>query len=179
MIVLGLVARGFTYGLAIEEFAARTHMRRWAQIGLSTIYKVLKDLEREKFLTVRPGEAKRGPGKNVYRLTAKGRKLFLQEIAAALTSEAPVISDRITGLSFAVGLEPEVVAPLVEEGRQEAAARIQALKQEKGQQRGQPVANIVLDYQIKVLEAERDAFDAIESILKAGGLQKLLKQIEP
>lgn len=64
MIVLGLVAIGKKYGFEIEEFIAQTEMKRWAEIGNSTIYKVLKDLEHDNALRGEKIASDKGPAKN-------------------------------------------------------------------------------------------------------------------
>ena len=60
-IILGLVAIGKKYGFEIEEFIARNEMKRWAEIGNSTIYKLLKDLEHEGALSGRKVASDKGP----------------------------------------------------------------------------------------------------------------------
>jgi DNA-binding PadR family transcriptional regulator len=101
MIVLALLGTGLRYGFEMEDFARRTNMRQWAKIGMSTIYKALKDLEREQALTVELEESGIGPARKAYRLTGAGRARMAEMIGEALASDLPVFSERIAGLVFA------------------------------------------------------------------------------
>jgi len=165
MIVLALVAQGRDYGLAMEEFVERSRMRLWAKIGASTIYKALKDLEADKCLTSKRGEAKRGPGKKVFKLTAKGTRELETLVGEALVSEESVYSDRIAGLVFALSL-PKVKA------RAQIAASIEGLdgaldtlKAERKRMVGEELAGIVLDYYTAIYKAEQTAMKAVQERL--------------
>jgi DNA-binding PadR family transcriptional regulator len=101
MIVLALIGTGLRYGFEMEDFARRTNMRQWAKIGMSTIYKALKDLEAERSITVETEESDKGPARKSYALTREGRARMIERIDEALGSEMPVYSERIAGLVFA------------------------------------------------------------------------------
>ncbi len=172
MIVLGLITQGMNYGLEMEKHVEATNMRLWAQIGTSTIYKALRDLEAEECVTARPGIAKRGPGKTVYEITNKGKKTLDHLVGEALTSHESVYSDRIAGLVFALSLPKakarEKVAHCVE-GLNHA---LETLADER-QRRDIRSAQIVIDYYRDVYEAERRALIAVqENILNKGSKEK-------
>jgi DNA-binding PadR family transcriptional regulator len=161
MIVLALVAQGRDYGLAMEEFVAMSRMRMWAKIGTSTIYKALKDLERDGSLTSQRGEAKRGPGKKVFKLTDRGRKELEVLLTAALTSREPVYSDRIAGLALALSLPKAKARAMITRTIDGLDHGIEELKAEKRARRGDPVATAVLDYYATIYKAEQKAMRAI------------------
>jgi len=157
MIVLALVAQGRDYGLAMEEFVAATRMRLWAKIGTSTIYKALKDLEKDGSLTSQVGEAKRGPGKKVFKLTARGKKELEVLVGAALGSDAPVYSDRIAGMVLALSL-PKAKARTMIEGSMEGLGHgIAEIDEERKTRKGDPVALAVLNYYATIYKAEQKA----------------------
>jgi DNA-binding PadR family transcriptional regulator len=101
MIVLALIGTGLRYGFEMEDFARRTNMRQWAKIGMSTIYKALKDLEREGSISVLAEESDKGPARKAYALTENGRGRMIALIDEALASDESVYSGRIAGLVFA------------------------------------------------------------------------------
>lgn len=107
MIVLALIGIGLRYGFEMEDFTRRTNMRQWAKIGMSTIYKTLKDLERDGAITAEDEESDRGPARKAYSLTDVGRERMTGLLDAALTSEEPVYSERIAGLVFAPLMDAE------------------------------------------------------------------------
>jgi len=161
MIVLALVAQGRDYGLAMEEFVERSRMRLWAKIGGSTIYKALKDLERDKCLTSKRGEAKRGPGKKVFSLTFKGEKELQAQVGEALASDASVYSDRIAGLILSLSLPKVERAPLIEHSIAGLDGAIKQLRKERKLHPGDEVAGIVLDYYAAIYKAEQKAMRAV------------------
>ena len=101
MIVLALIGTGLRYGFEMEDFARRTNMRQWAKIGMSTIYKALKDLEHEGWITVETEESEKGPARKAYALNEGGWARMTELINEALGSETSVYSERIAGLVFA------------------------------------------------------------------------------
>lgn len=167
MIVLALVAQGRDYGLAMEEFVERSRMRLWAKIGASTIYKALKDLEADKCLTSRRGEAKRGPGKKVFRLTAKGTRELETLVGEALASEESVYSDRIAGLIFSLSLPRMQARAKVASAIDGMDGALESLRAERKRMAGDELALIVLDYYSAIYKAEQTAMKAVrERLLK-------------
>jgi len=161
MITLALVAMGRDYGLAMEEFVEGARMRMWAKIGGSTIYKALKDLERDKCLTGRLGEAKRGPGKKTFKMTAKGTRELEARIEEALSSGAPVYSDRIAGLILSLSLPKAQRTPLIKQSIAGLDGAIEQLREERKLHHGDKVAGIVLDYYTTIYKAEQKAMRAV------------------
>lgn len=157
MIVLGLLAQGKTYGFEMERFIEASRMRLWAQIGHSTIYKILRDLENEGAVEARREAADRGPGRMAYALTAKGKKDFAAYVTAALRSEESVYSDRVAGLVFALSLPGEQASHFLQQtmtGLETALSQIAGEKEIHG---GSPPARIVLDFYETVYKAEQKA----------------------
>ena len=166
MIVLALIAQGRNYGLAMEEFVEASRMRQWAKIGSSTIYKALQDLKRDKCLSGKAGEAKRGPGKTTFAMTAKGKAELEERIAEALGSDAPVYSDRIAGLIFSVTLPNAKARKLVEGSIAGLEEGLVDLAREKARVKGDAIAEITLDYYRSIYRAEQKAMQAmLEKVL--------------
>ena len=131
MAVLGLLSIGLRYGWQMEKFAVETDMRQWTPIGMSTIYKVLKDLAREGLVIAQKEPGGKGAARVSYALTQKGREAFQTEVTAALRSNASVFSDRIAGLVFL----PALKGPAAQEGDE----RLRCLVERGGHRVGQAI----------------------------------------
>ena len=167
MIVLGLIGMGLEYGFQMEAFVDDTDMRQWAKIGMSTIYKTLKDLTREGAVAANRRKSDKGPARIAYRLTPVGRAMLRDEINAALRAETSVYSDRIAGLVFAPLLGEDAGPALSAsiDGLQGADAALQAAMAER---QGDVVAEAVLTYYREIYAAERKALAHLRDALAAG-----------
>jgi DNA-binding PadR family transcriptional regulator len=163
MIVLGLLSQGLKYGLEMEEFIERVKMRFWVKLGGSTVYKTLNDLRKDNAVTARRGAAKRGPGKNVYKLTKTGETEFTRLVGEALSSREPVYSDRIAGLFFACSLPREVALPQIATTIKGLSEAIKGLELERANKLELDFATVVLDYYITVYKAELTALETVKT----------------
>jgi len=161
MIVLALVAQGRDYGFAMEDFVEQSRMRLWAKIGSSTIYKALKDVEADKCLTSTRGEAKRGPGKKVFKLTAKGTRELERLVGEALASTESVYSDRIAGLVFSLSIPRDTARTRVRATINGLDGALTSLKDERKRMAGDALAGIVLDYYSAIYKAEQKAMKSV------------------
>lgn len=167
MIVLGFLSIGLRYGFEMEKFAQETELRRWAEIGMSTIYKALKDLERDGAVTAKREKGGPGPARLSYGLTAKGRKVFRELIMEAMASDASVYSDRIAGLVFLPAApRTEALAALekCDAGLQQAD-KVLAAHLERHP--GDAVADAVIGFYRDVYRAERKALAKVKAALEA------------
>lgn len=167
MIVLALIGTGLRYGFEMEEFARRTNLRQWAKIGMSTIYKALKDLEREGSITAKNEESDRGPARKSYALTEDGRARMIGLIGRALTSDMSVYSERIAGLVFAPLMDPKQARRAIS-AAVVTLERSDAILVESAKTPGMDsIGWAVVDYYRAVCAAEREAMrkvlEAIES----------------
>jgi len=97
--ILSLIAEKARYGYEIESLIEERGMREWTEIGFSSIYYILKKLEKKIWIK---GKMVRqaGPGRSrvVYHISAPGRKAL-----RAGTLEALSVPQRATSL-FQLGL---------------------------------------------------------------------------
>ncbi len=167
MIVLALIGTGLRYGFEMEDFARRTNMRQWAKIGMSTIYKALKDLESDGWITVQTEESDKGPARKSYALTKPGRARMTELIDQALASDAPVYSERIAGLVFAPLLGVERMERAVT-ASVAALERDDALLVESTTAPGMDSIGLaVVGYYRAVYAAEREAMRKVLEAMKA------------
>ena len=83
--ILSLVAERPRHGYQIEQVIEERGMRAWTQIGFSSIYYLLKKLERDELIEGRLEEAERGPARRVYRLTSVGVEAHRAGVLDALS----------------------------------------------------------------------------------------------
>jgi DNA-binding PadR family transcriptional regulator len=72
--IISLIAEQPRHGDEIERVIEQRGMREWTEIGFSSIYYLLKKLEREGLIEGRLERAERGPARKVYRITQAGRE---------------------------------------------------------------------------------------------------------
>lgn len=165
MIVLSLIGIGLRYGFEMEDFAQRTNMRQWAKIGMSTIYKVLKDLEREGAVIVEREESDKGPVRNAYALTDQGRNLMKELIGEALRSDLSIYSERIAGLVFAPLMGSECGRAAISESIVELDRADALLSAQLGQEGMDAIGGAVIEFYRSVNEAEKQAMRTIMETL--------------
>lgn len=167
MIVLALIGTGLRYGFEMEEFARRTNLRQWAKIGMSTIYKTLKDLEREGSITVQNEESDKGPARKSYALTKDGRARMIGLIDGSLTSDMSVYSERIAGLVFAPLMDPKQARRAITAAVETLERSDEILVESANAPGMDSIGLAVVDYYRTVCAAEREAMrkvlEAIES----------------
>jgi DNA-binding PadR family transcriptional regulator len=83
--ILSLVAEQPRYGYQIEQVIEERGMREWTEIGFSSIYFLLKKLEKEGLVEGRLEEAHRGPARRVYRPTPEGWEAYRAGVIEALS----------------------------------------------------------------------------------------------
>ncbi|MFU7527787.1 PadR family transcriptional regulator [Qipengyuania sp. ASV99] len=165
--VLGLVALGKRYGFEMEEFIARTEMKRWNEIGNSTIYKLLKDLSAKGFLDVKKVSGGRGPARNEYHLTNAGEERLQSQILAAIRSDRSIKLDRLVGLFFMPLLAKErasgVLSTLLKE-LQSAKKDLEAqLTELEGDLIGEAIIGFYADVQAAEIKAILKVLSGLES----------------
>lgn len=167
MIVLALLGTGLRYGFEMEDFARRTNMRQWAKIGLSTIYKSLKELERDGSISVEIEESDKGPERKSYALTKDGRAQMIKMIDGAIASDMPVYSERIAGLVFAPLMDPSHARKTISASAI-ALERNDVLLAKSSQAAGMDAIGLaVIEYYRAVFAAERKAMRNVLAALKS------------
>ena len=84
--ILSLIAEKARHGYEIEALIERRGMREWTEIGFSSIYYLLKKLEKKKWIIgKRVRQAGPGRARVVYQVTAAGRKALRAGTLEALS----------------------------------------------------------------------------------------------
>ena len=153
LLVLGLLSGADKHGYEMEEEIARSRMRMWAKIGMSSIYKALSDLESSGLVKSRPGRGRRGPGKHIFSIQKQGRVELRRLIEGALASRKPVYSERVAGLVYALRIGGEPQREQVRQCCNNIREGLQDLEAERGQH-GHRLAHIVIDLYHDLMTAE-------------------------
>ena len=97
--VLSLVAQQPRHGYEIEQVIEERGMRRWTEVGFSSIYFLLKKLEKGGFIEGRLEKTERGPARKVYHATKTGREAFHAAIIEVLSVPQPSPRPLMLGLA--------------------------------------------------------------------------------
>ena len=96
LLVLGLVAEMPRHGYELDIVIEQRGMREWTEIGFSSIYFVLGQLEKKGLVKAEaPAAAK---AKKSYKLTAAGKKTLATQTLTALTTVRPNYSSLLMGM---------------------------------------------------------------------------------
>jgi DNA-binding PadR family transcriptional regulator len=103
--ILSLVVEEERYGYEIERIIDERGMRDWTDIGFSSIYYVLKRLEKNGWITSRlqvaPGK---GPARRLYTITPEGQAAWRQATLEALANPVRCNMPFLQGLANLPGL---------------------------------------------------------------------------
>ena len=77
--ILGLVCEGFRYGYELNKIIDERNMRHWTEIAFSSIYYVLKRLEKKE-LIVSGTESVSGRSRKVYSVTSQGEVAMREKV---------------------------------------------------------------------------------------------------
>jgi DNA-binding PadR family transcriptional regulator len=99
--VLSLVVQEPRHGYQIEQVIEERGMRRWTEVGFSSIYFLLKKLERQKLIKGEWEKTKRGRERwaKVYHPTDAGREAFHAAIFEVLSVPQPIPRPLMLGLA--------------------------------------------------------------------------------
>ncbi len=87
--VLGLICEGIHYGYELEKTIEERNMRHWTEIAFSSIYYVLKRLEKEGFITSKT-ENVGGRSRKLYSVTPRGRAEMRDKVMELVSSHQSV-----------------------------------------------------------------------------------------
>lgn len=83
--ILSLVTEQPCHGYEIEQIIEERGMRAWTEVGFSSIYYLLRKLEREELIESRLEETAHGPARKVYSTTPAGRQALRAGVLDAIS----------------------------------------------------------------------------------------------
>lgn len=154
--VLSLVAEQPRHGYEIEKVIEDRGMREWTEIGFSSIYYLLKKLEKKGLVegNVEPA-AGRGPATRVYYLTEDGGLAWREAIVDVLSTPRGSNNPFLIGLANLPGLsEAEALATLRHYQDELSKRRIQVRNKAEEQRPLPHHVETMFDYSLAMIEAE-------------------------
>lgn len=126
--VLGLLYEEPQYGYQLEKTIEGWGMRNWAQIGFSSIYYVLKKLEKKELVTSKLEAVEGKPDRKVFTITDTGRETMKEKVRDLLSWNKKLISPFDLGVAYLNYLEPSEVVECLENYMDSAKGRIKFLE---------------------------------------------------
>jgi DNA-binding PadR family transcriptional regulator len=153
--VLGLVVEQPRHGYQIEQMIEQRGMRRWTDIGFSSIYFLLKKLERGGFIEGRLERTERGPARKVYRATPSGLEAFHAAVIEALSMPQPRHRHLLLGLANLPAISQAEALAALRQYSQCLNARREILKAHRESLHPHPYfVEAIFDYNLTMMQAE-------------------------
>ena len=126
--ILGLLYEEPQYGYQLEKTIEGWGMRNWTQIAFSSIYYVLKKLEKKELVESELEKVEGKPSRKVFTITELGRRTMREKVRDLLSWNKKLISPFDLGVAYLNHLRPEEVVECLENYRESAKGRIRFLK---------------------------------------------------
>jgi DNA-binding PadR family transcriptional regulator len=154
--LLGLLAEGPRHAYDLERLIDERQMRSWTEIGFSSIYAVLKRLERQKLVSSSRARSPLGPARRIYRLTPSGRVALRLAVEQALAMPSASPPPLLLGLAYLPTLpRPKALAALARSLEQLDARKAQ-MEMRRRQARPLPdFVDALFAYSLEMARAER------------------------
>ncbi|MCZ3366253.1 MULTISPECIES: PadR family transcriptional regulator [Methanobacterium] len=126
--ILGLLYEKPQYGYQLEKSIESWGMRNWTQIGFSSIYYVLKKLEKKELVTSRLEKVEGKPSRKIFTITDLGRETMEEKLKELLSWNKKLTSPFDLGIAYLNYLEPQEVIECLENYIKSAEGRIKFLE---------------------------------------------------
>jgi DNA-binding PadR family transcriptional regulator len=148
-------------------------MREWTDVGFSSIYYILKKLEREGLLIGQVEAAERGLARNVYQPTPAGREALRASVLDALSVPRPCHSPLLLGLANLPSLIPEDSVAALQQYHINLAEQLKHVQARRSSQQPlPPFVDAMFDRTVTLIQAELEWIRRFLAELQAnkGGL---------
>jgi DNA-binding PadR family transcriptional regulator len=167
--ILSLIAEQPRHGYDIEQIIEERGMRDWTEIGFSSIYYLLKKLEKDGMLEghlQQPGG--KGPARKVYSITSDGQHTLAESALAALSTPKSGSRPFLLGLSNLPIIPTEQLLDALNSYATKLEESMQHMGTRAEEQRPQPpFVEAMFDYSRVLAEAEliwiRDFMQEVEA----------------
>ena len=167
--ILSLIAEQPRHGYEIEQIIEARGMRAWTEIGFSSIYYLLKKLEKEGLIQVKmerpPGQ---GPTRKVYSITQLGRQAQREATLHALSTPTQSYPPLQLGLANFPSVSRTEAIRALQDHREALAIKVQQLEEKRVAQQPLPdFVDAMFDQAITIHQAEYEWLDTfIQELLE-------------
>jgi DNA-binding PadR family transcriptional regulator len=155
--ILGLIKERERHGYEIEQVIEERGIREWTAVGFSSIYYLLKKLEKRGLVSSRLEEAGRGAARKVYGITPAGETVCRSQTLERLTKARPSHSPFLLGVANAMDLPRDDLVAALEAYRRDLADRVEnvnAAWNRQGKGSLPLLVEAVFDYSLSICQAE-------------------------
>ncbi len=156
--ILGLVGESSRHGYEIEQVIEARGMREWTEVGFSSIYYLLKKLEKANWVESEliPIQG-RGKARRVYRITASGRDALLAATLDALSHPQQTYPAVLLGVANLPFLNSDQAQNAFASYLAEVEIRLGHISAQLAAQSPLPRhVRYLFDYSLAMLEAEKN-----------------------
>lgn len=195
--LLGLVAEEAAHAYRVEAKIRERSMDVWADIALSSVYRVLQGLDRRGLIDSRLEDAGQGPPRKVYAITEAGRVALRSSLAQRLNRFEKMCRDPFflnlanvlhlgqDEVLEALGARLATVEELLRMHEDQARDHLERVEVLVGQREGDEqrilfsqraarlIIGLLFDRTRRQLEAERDAVRAAMEMVGAAGVDEV------
>jgi DNA-binding PadR family transcriptional regulator len=153
--ILSLIAEQPRHGYEIEQVIEERGMREWTEIGFSSIYYLLKKLERKGLIEGQLEEAERGPARKVYRATQAGEEARRAGVLDALSVPHRPYPPLQLGLANLPAIPPAEAVAALHQYRDALATQLDHVEARWESQRPLPYfVDAMFDHSVTMIQAE-------------------------
>jgi DNA-binding PadR family transcriptional regulator len=169
--VLGLLCEKSQYGYDLDRVIDDRGMRNWTQIGFSSIYYVLKRLERSGLITSGIEAIDGKPSRRNYTITEPGRTAMKEKIVGVLSNCPKLVSPFDLGLANINMLPQSEAIECLHSHVRSLNDRARFLERgiAESMARGDPYrVTLLFELPLAQLEAERDCVERLAKRMEQG-----------
>ena len=154
--ILGLISEGPHHGYEIEQVIKERGMREWTEIGFSSIYYLLKKLEKAHFVESEVVDTHgRGKARRVYQITDEGRKVLHETVLDVLSCPQKSFPSVLLGIANLSSISAEQAKIALEAYRDDVAERLAYIRAKAEEKKDAPKqTQYLFDYSLFMLDAE-------------------------
>jgi DNA-binding PadR family transcriptional regulator len=155
--ILTLLAEQPRHGYDIEQVIEGRGMREWTQIGFSSIYYLLKKLERKGWIKSQDqAQVGQGPSRKIFNLTQEGLERTQRGVLETLSTPTRCMPAIQIGLANLPAVDPKAAEAALQEYHQKLVDRLNRLETKWQDQQPLPDhVDAMFEYSLTLLEAER------------------------
>lgn len=128
VILLRLLNRSDYYGYQLDRIIEENSIRRWADIGFSSIYNILNKMEKKGYVGSRFEKEYGSPRRKVYFITEEGRIELSGEVKRMLREPAELHDDFTVGIVVSDVLNEDDFARCLADYRKHLSSRLEFLE---------------------------------------------------